>query len=255
MFGRRAVQGDDGQPAKRARRGRGLGPFSGGQLTIIIVTFAVLLLFPIGAWALSFSNVAITDPGGVNQAKVDSGKNLHTAIAGAAGLNVAAVDAKSNLNTAIHDMGTGTAAKVNGFGQVSAAVTGSVTATAAAPSATFVASGSALNGSPSCAFFTPKAGSAAVITHIDFLSKGATSAFDGVVGVDAATASGCTGETLIGEAEFSNASTYSEDLGAGIAVANGHFLDVGASGPSGGSGGVLIHGYYVPAAQCSSGCL
>jgi hypothetical protein len=29
-----------------------------------------LLLFPVGAWALSFSNVAITDPGGTNQARV-----------------------------------------------------------------------------------------------------------------------------------------------------------------------------------------
>jgi hypothetical protein len=36
------------------------------------VTFAVLLLFPVGAWALSFSNVGITDPGGVHQAKVNS---------------------------------------------------------------------------------------------------------------------------------------------------------------------------------------
>ena len=65
---------------------------------------------------MSFSNVAITDPGGVNRAKVD---------------------AKSNLNTAIHDANTGTAAKVNGFGQLSAAVTGSVNASPAAPSQLF----------------------------------------------------------------------------------------------------------------------
>ena len=44
---------------RRRREGRGWGPFSGGQLTVIIVTFAALLLFPVGAWALSFSNVAI----------------------------------------------------------------------------------------------------------------------------------------------------------------------------------------------------
>jgi len=103
---------------RRRRDSKGLGPFSGGQLTIIIVTFAVLLLFPIGAWALTFSNVAITDPGGVNQAKVDSGKNLHTAIADPGGVNVAKVDAKNNLNTAIHDAGTGTAAKVDANGNL-----------------------------------------------------------------------------------------------------------------------------------------
>jgi hypothetical protein len=61
------------------RGGRGWGPSSGGQLTIIVVTFAVLLLFPVGAWALSFSNVAITDPGGVNQANVNGSGQLSAA--------------------------------------------------------------------------------------------------------------------------------------------------------------------------------
>ena len=32
----------------------------------------VAILFPVGAWAVSFSNVSITDPGGVNRAKVDA---------------------------------------------------------------------------------------------------------------------------------------------------------------------------------------
>jgi hypothetical protein len=120
MFGARTRSDvfTEGEAPKRRREGRGLGPFSGGQLTVIIVTLAVLLLFPVGAWALSFSNVAITDPGGVNQAKVDSGKNLHAAVADPGGVNVAKVDAKNNLNTAIHDAGTGTAAKVNGLGQL-----------------------------------------------------------------------------------------------------------------------------------------
>jgi hypothetical protein len=104
------IDAASGAPTDRAssrhrRDGRGLGPFTGGQLTVIIVTFAVLLLFPIGAWALTFSNVAITDPGGVNQAKVDAGKNLHTAIADPAGVNVA---------------------KVNALGQVLANVSGTV---------------------------------------------------------------------------------------------------------------------------------
>jgi hypothetical protein len=41
-----------------------------------------VLLFPIGAWALSFSNVAITDPGGVNQAKVNGSGQLSAAVTG-----------------------------------------------------------------------------------------------------------------------------------------------------------------------------
>jgi hypothetical protein len=47
---------------KRASGGsRGLGPFSGGQLTIIIVTFAVLLLVPVGAWAVTSPKVVTVD--------------------------------------------------------------------------------------------------------------------------------------------------------------------------------------------------
>lgn len=64
------------------RRKRGWGPFSGGQLTIIIVTLAVLMLFPVGAWALSFTNVAIIDPGGVNRAKVNASGQLSVAATG-----------------------------------------------------------------------------------------------------------------------------------------------------------------------------
>jgi hypothetical protein len=57
----------------RPRLGRGWGPFSGGQLTMIIVTFAVLLLFPIGAWAVSGSNVFVTDATSGSHASVNSG--------------------------------------------------------------------------------------------------------------------------------------------------------------------------------------
>jgi hypothetical protein len=56
---------------------RGWGPFTGGQLTVMVCVIAVVALFPVGAWALAFSNVAITDPGGVNQAKVSAAGNLN----------------------------------------------------------------------------------------------------------------------------------------------------------------------------------
>ena len=39
-----------------------LGPFTGKQLTVIICTLMVVLLFPVGAWAVSGSNVFVTDP-------------------------------------------------------------------------------------------------------------------------------------------------------------------------------------------------
>jgi len=142
------------------------------------VTFAALLLFPMGAWALSFTNVAIIDPGGVNRAKVDSGKNLHPAVADPAGVNVAKVDVKNNLNTALHDAVSGVAAKVDAFGRQ--VVSGSVTANVAYPTSAIVHSDSG-SGSPvvgagdncssgSCPkLIAPPAGKALVVTsiHVD----------------------------------------------------------------------------------------
>ena len=47
---------------RRRREGRGWGPFSGGQLTVIIVAIAVMILLPVGAFAVvSGSNVFVTD--------------------------------------------------------------------------------------------------------------------------------------------------------------------------------------------------
>ena len=56
--------------------------------------------------------------------------------------------------------------------------------------------------------------------------------------------------------------TYATDLphtvmsGPGIGLANGHSLDVAATGGEPGTLVVIeVHGYYVPAAQCeASGC-
>jgi hypothetical protein len=47
---------------RRRRAGRGWGPFSGGQLTVIIVAISVMILLPVGAFAVvSGSNVFVTD--------------------------------------------------------------------------------------------------------------------------------------------------------------------------------------------------
>jgi hypothetical protein len=75
-----AVDVGDGESERHKadqREGRGLGPFSSGHLTILIVTFAVLLLLPVGAWAAyTVSHVTITDNAGVNTANVDAGHHL-----------------------------------------------------------------------------------------------------------------------------------------------------------------------------------
>ena len=72
------VDGDASELRDR-RSGRGWGPFSGGQLTIIVVTFAILLLFPIGAWAVSGSSVFVTDAGTGQHATVNAAGALTVA--------------------------------------------------------------------------------------------------------------------------------------------------------------------------------
>src|SRR6201988_2822509 len=56
---------------RRRREGRGWGPFSGGQLTVIIVAICVMVMLPVGAFAVvAGDNVFVTDPTTGKQAKV-----------------------------------------------------------------------------------------------------------------------------------------------------------------------------------------
>jgi hypothetical protein len=72
---------------KRRNDGRGWGPFSGGQLTVIIVAIAVMILLPVGAFAaVAGSNVFVTD--------ATSGK---TQVVNAAGQAEVEVQAKTVL--------------------------------------------------------------------------------------------------------------------------------------------------------------
>ncbi len=58
---------------------RGWGPFSGAQLTIIIVAIAVMVLLPVGAFAVvSGTNSFVTDPGTGKQAKVTANGEVLT---------------------------------------------------------------------------------------------------------------------------------------------------------------------------------
>ncbi|MDQ1457468.1 MAG: hypothetical protein QOH28_3088 [Actinomycetota bacterium] len=76
MFGRRAIQTQDGQPAKRRREGTGLGPFTSGHLTIIVVTLVIVVAFPFAAFAVTGNNVFVTDATSGVPAKVDASGNL-----------------------------------------------------------------------------------------------------------------------------------------------------------------------------------
>ena len=58
------------------------GPFSGGQLTIIIVAIVVMVALPVGAFAVSGTNSFITDATTGAQAKVSTAGALSTAEAG-----------------------------------------------------------------------------------------------------------------------------------------------------------------------------
>jgi hypothetical protein len=72
--------GEEAVGGKRRRReGRGWGPFSGGQLTIIIVAICVMVMLPVGAFAVvSGSNVFVTDATSGVQAKVNASGELQT---------------------------------------------------------------------------------------------------------------------------------------------------------------------------------
>jgi hypothetical protein len=63
---------------RRRRQGRGLGPFTSGHLTIIVVALVIAVAFPFAAFAVTGSNVFVTDATSGARAKVDSLGELQT---------------------------------------------------------------------------------------------------------------------------------------------------------------------------------
>lgn len=193
------------------RRGRGFGPFSGGQLTIIIVTFAGLLLLPVGAWALSFTNVSIIDPGGVNRAKVNAAGQLST----------------------------------------DALVTGSVTARPSAAGSTFAygnhfAVSAGVNLGPSVSGTIP-AGKAAIITSVTIGPRGTLSSSVSFF-VEAGNGSGNLG---VGSITLNpGAQPVTLSFPSGLAIKNGHYLSIFAP-TAAVNVDVSVSGYYVTATQCT----
>ncbi len=210
------VDESGGDPQRHRDRRRGLGPFTSGHLTVIVVTLVVMVGFPFAAFAVTGNNVFVTD-----------------------------------ATSGVH-------AKVNSLGQLktSAVVSGAVTAPAAAPSDLVALFPTQVFGDD-CAFYTPPAGKAVVITKVDvypqfFTSGNSTVNWEISTSTGVNSANGCTpnrpfsyGQLDVGDPP------HVIDLGAGIALANGHYLNAGTV-----NGEVMldIYGYYVPASACSSGC-
>jgi hypothetical protein len=103
-----------------------------------------MVLLPVGAWAVTGSNMFVTDAA--------SGRH-------------AAVDAKNGLVAAVHDAGTGKSAAVNSSGQLQ--VGGSVTANVASPASLLPINTAAFSlSSGLTSVFNPPAGNAAIVTTI-----------------------------------------------------------------------------------------
>ncbi len=66
----------------RRREGRGFGPFSGGQLTAIILGVTIAIAFPVGAWAISGTTVFVTDNVTGKTAAVNASRQLSVAATG-----------------------------------------------------------------------------------------------------------------------------------------------------------------------------
>ncbi len=290
MFGKRDVATDGG---RRRREGRGIGPFTSGHLTAIVITVVVVVGFPFAAGAVTGSNTFITDFTSGAHAGVDAKQDLNTAIhdpvsGKAASVNFASggqgwlqtganvigrngvgpdvdtgTNAKTAMRTDLADPSTGSGAKVDASGNLqtkvnggTVGVTGSVTASPTTPSSMFSAIGGAAAGDDACDFFTPKPGFAAVITSIDVYTKGATPAEPVSDTLSASTVTDCTAGTIIIQDSFGSDSPHAVPLGVGIGIAAGHHLALRYFGPLDAESVVMtVFGYYVPAAQCASGCL
>jgi hypothetical protein len=70
-----------GAGLRRGRSGRGWGPFSGGQITVIILAVVVMVGLPVGAFAVvSGSNVFVTDATSGKHATVNPGGQMLVAV-------------------------------------------------------------------------------------------------------------------------------------------------------------------------------
>ena len=204
-----------------------LGPFTGRQLTTIIVTLIVVLLFPLGAWAVAGSNIFVTDATSGARAKVDGNGNLQTKVSSGFVNATPAAPSQQHVSTVT-------------FSDV---------------------------GPKCKTLVTPPAGKAVVITSVHFQVRVYDAGPNTRLGdLGHSGSNGCTGGnvTLDGVSFFGNvpqsniwqgAASQELDFPSGLAVANGHTLTVSVAGGPDDNWRVTAFGYLIAANQCTSGCL
>jgi hypothetical protein len=198
---------------------RGFGPFSGTHITVIIVAVVVVAGFPFAASAVTGNNVFISDATSGAHAKVSSTGQLST----------------------------------------TASVSGAVTATQAAPSNMVSIPGQTGTGGNVCAFYTPPTGKALVVTSIDVypINPFPLPTTENVNFYGAPATNCPVNHLLFSSGAYSAGDPpHTVDLGAGVALANGHFLDV-TTNTAGTTTSLsfVVYGYLVAATACASGCM
>ena len=172
-----------------------------------------MVLFPIGAWALSFTNVAIIDPGGVNRAKVNAAGQLST----------------------------------------SAAVTGSVTATATAPSASYTNTTLVAESACSSVTPTVPAGKALVVTSITVSIAAVTTGPVFVDALSATPGPPCGAVDAVDQVYISaKGESGVMSIPSGFPVKPGHVVGLSMFSTSGDAAAVVaVHGYLVSSTLCT----
>jgi hypothetical protein len=202
------------------RKGRGVGVFSSGHLTAIIVAVVVMVGLPVGAFAaVSGANSFITDAVSGAHAKVTSAGNLQTSVTGSVSATAAAPGAAFvKLGTVT---GTGHSC---GFLTPPAGKAMVITAIDEVPVGAAVSFDAQLN-----------------------------------VLADTATACAGT-KTSIANGFYGSDNPHEVVLNPGLGLKNGHYLDLNVAITPGGAvtpgpSAVYVYGYTVPAASCTTGCL
>jgi hypothetical protein len=211
------------------RQGRGWGPFSGGQLTAIVITLAIVIGFPVAAFAVTGSNSFITD--------FTSGAH-------------AKVDAKKNVNTAIHDATSGVAAKVDSLGRQLALVAGSVTVNGVTRPAKPVDLFTTTRDIVSCTTIEPPAGTALVVTSIGITNY--STGTDIMVNRQVGDCVSYSGSYLKARRFIGNLGYAEISFPSGLVIPDGGAIKIyGATTSS------TVNGYLVPSSACptSAACL
>jgi len=239
MFGNRARSdaSTEGKTTKRRREGRGLGPFSSGHLTTIIVTVVIVVAFPFAAYAVTGNNVFVTDASSGVRAKVD---------------------AKNNLNTAIHDPTSGVGAKVDVNGNLHSYVSGSVTAPATQPSGSFFAETQVAllaGGGNNIDIAGPPTGKALMLTSISvdvtsLPTPGGQSFSCRKIG--GAACSNATKDRNIGQFTATGVGLETISMPSGVPIPNGDRVCIYWNGGGNPQVGAMVYGYTVSAALCQS---